>query len=39
MAKSTEPGDLIDGQYADRPELRPILEAILAVLPDIGETT
>jgi hypothetical protein len=39
MAESTEQGDLIDGQYADRPELRPVLEAILAVLPDVGETT
>jgi hypothetical protein len=32
-------GDLIDGQYADRPVLRPILEAVLAVLPDIGDVT
>jgi hypothetical protein len=31
--------DLIDGQYADRPELRPVMEAVLAVLPQIGEVT
>jgi hypothetical protein len=30
---------LIDGQYADRPALRPILEAVLAALPDIGDVT
>jgi len=29
--------ELIDGQYADRAELRPILDAILAVLPGVGE--
>ena len=29
--------ELIDGQYADRPALRPILDAILAVLPQIGD--
>lgn len=31
--------ELIDGQYADRPALRSILEAILAQLPTIGEVT
>jgi hypothetical protein len=36
---TAEAGDLIDGQYADRPALRPILEAVLAVLPDIGDVT
>ncbi|MDP8905589.1 MAG: DUF5655 domain-containing protein [Chloroflexota bacterium] len=29
--------ELIDGQYADRPALRPIFDAILAVLPTIGD--
>ena len=29
--------ELIDGQYADRPELRPILETILGLLPSLGE--
>jgi hypothetical protein len=29
--------DLIDGQYSDRPALRPILDAILAVLPGVGD--
>ena len=29
--------ELIDGQYVDRPELRPILDTILAVLPNIGQ--
>jgi hypothetical protein len=29
--------ELVDGQYADRPELRPILDAILALLPTVGE--
>ncbi|MEX2548305.1 MAG: DUF5655 domain-containing protein [Chloroflexota bacterium] len=29
--------ELIDGQYADRPELRPILDTILGMLPTIGD--
>jgi hypothetical protein len=29
--------ELIDGQYADRPELRLILDAVLAVLPEVGD--
>jgi hypothetical protein len=29
--------ELIDGQYRDRPGLRPILDAILALLPEVGE--
>jgi predicted transport protein len=29
--------ELIDGQYADRESLRPILDAIFALLPGIGE--
>jgi hypothetical protein len=27
---------LIEGQYADRPQLRPVLEAVLAVVPGLG---
>lgn len=30
---------LIAGQYADRPALRPVLDAILAVLPGVGDVT
>ena len=30
---------LIEGQYADRPQLRPILDAVLAVLPGLGPVT
>lgn len=29
--------ELIDGQYADRSELRPILDKILGLLPSVGE--
>jgi hypothetical protein len=36
----TEDADqLIDGQYADRPHLRPVLDAVLAVLPTLGPVT
>jgi len=31
--------ELIEGQYADRPQLRPILDAVLAVLPTFGPVT
>jgi Family of unknown function (DUF5990)/Domain of unknown function (DUF5655) len=31
--------ELVAGQYADRPQLRPVLEAILALLPALGEVT
>lgn len=31
--------ELIDGQYADRPHLRPVLDAILTRLPEVGEPT
>jgi hypothetical protein len=31
--------ELIEGQYADRPQLRPILEAVLAELPGLGPVT
>jgi hypothetical protein len=30
---------LIDAQYADRPQLRPILDAVLAALPALGPVT
>jgi len=30
---------LIDGQYADRPQLRPILDAVLAAMPGLGQVT
>jgi hypothetical protein len=31
--------ELVDGQFADRPELRPILEAILTRVATLGEVT
>jgi hypothetical protein len=31
-----DPDALIEGQYADRPGLRPILDAVLAVVPGLG---
>lgn len=31
--------ELIDGQYADRPQLRPILEAVLAAVSSLGPVT
>ncbi len=34
-----EDEELIDGQYADRPGLRPILDAVLGVLPELGDVT
>jgi Domain of unknown function (DUF5655) len=36
---SSEAVQLIDGQYADRPHLRPILDAVLADVPALGEVT
>jgi uncharacterized protein DUF5655 len=30
-------GELIDGQYADRPNLRPIFDAVVDALPGIGD--
>jgi hypothetical protein len=36
---TAEAGELIEGQYADRPQLRPILDAVLALLPALGPTT
>jgi hypothetical protein len=29
--------ELIEGQYADRPATRPILDAVLALLPTVGQ--
>jgi Family of unknown function (DUF5990)/Domain of unknown function (DUF5655) len=34
-----DPDALIEGQYADRPQLRPILDAVLAVVPGLGPVT
>jgi hypothetical protein len=31
--------ELIEGQYADRPQLRPVLDAVLALLPTLGPAT
>jgi hypothetical protein len=31
--------ELIEGQYADRPQLRPVLDAVLALLPALGPAT
>ena len=36
---SAEAGELIAGQYADRPQLRPVLDAVLAALPTVGPAT
>jgi Family of unknown function (DUF5990)/Domain of unknown function (DUF5655) len=36
---AAEAEQLIDGQYADRPGLRPILDAVLDVLPELGDVT
>jgi hypothetical protein len=36
---SPEAVRLIDGQYADRPHLRPVLDAVLSAVPALGEVT
>jgi hypothetical protein len=36
---TAEANELIDGQYADRPQLRPVLDAVLAALPAVGPAT
>jgi Family of unknown function (DUF5990)/Domain of unknown function (DUF5655) len=36
---TADAGELIDGQYADRQQLRPILDAVLALLPALGPAT
>jgi Family of unknown function (DUF5990)/Domain of unknown function (DUF5655) len=37
--ESADADELIEGQYADRPQLRPILDAVLALLPALGPAT
>jgi hypothetical protein len=36
---TAEAGELIAGQYSDRPRLRPVLDAVLAALPALGPVT
>ena len=36
---TTDADELIDGQYADRTQLRPVLDAVLTVLPALGPVT
>ena len=36
---SRQARELVDGQYAERPQLRPILDAVLALLPGLGPVT
>jgi uncharacterized protein DUF5990/uncharacterized protein DUF5655 len=36
---TVEGNELIDGQYRDRPQLRPVLDAVLATLPTLGPVT
>jgi len=36
---TADAAELIDGQYADRPQLRPILDTVLALLPALGPVT
>jgi uncharacterized protein DUF5655 len=36
---TTDASALIDGQYADRPHLRPVFDSIVAALPALGEVT
>jgi hypothetical protein len=35
----SEADELIDGQYSDRPQLRPVFDAVLAALPVVGPAT
>src|SRR2546430_12032147 len=39
LLRAAEADELIEGQYADRPQLRPILDAVLALLPALGPAT
>jgi hypothetical protein len=39
LAADADADELIEGQYADRPQLRPVLDAVLAVLPGLGPVT
>src|SRR5689334_8352209 len=34
-----EGNELIEGQYRDRPQLRPVFDAVLAALPALGPVT
>jgi hypothetical protein len=36
---TAEADELIAGQYSDRPQLRPVLDAVLAALPAVGPAT
>jgi hypothetical protein len=36
---TTGADQLIEAQYADRPQLRPVLDAVLAALPSLGQVT
>jgi uncharacterized protein DUF5655 len=36
---TAEADELLVGQYADRPQLRPVLDAVLAALPAVGPAT
>jgi Domain of unknown function (DUF5655) len=36
---TAEADELIDGQYSDRPQLRPVFDAVLAALPAVGLAT
>ena len=38
-AEAASADELIVGQYADRPQLRPVLDAVLATLPALGPVT
>src|SRR5579859_7065545 len=37
--RAADSGELIEAQYADRPHLRPVLDAVLAALPALGPVT
>jgi Family of unknown function (DUF5990)/Domain of unknown function (DUF5655) len=39
LLRAADADELIEGQYADRPQLRPILDAVLALLPALGPAT
>ena len=36
---TAEADELIDGQYSDRPQLRPVFDAVLAAVPVVGPAT
>jgi len=39
QADSETPAELIEAQYADRPQLRPVFDAVVAALPALGQVT